>query len=123
MQSVVIRVKDSYGGEETYFYRGPLNVFALTDCSAYCDGVIEAKKWFHDELQITLTPLYVSCLNKKLNNEDLTPIASANAGETGFTCRNSNDCMPRIGDGHTLLHEQILYFTTVVRVFILSLSH
>jgi hypothetical protein len=88
--SVVIQSQDSYGGKETYMYRGPLNAFGLTDCKAYCDGVLESIDWFKKQYDITLTPLYVSCLNQgeRLNDEDLTSVA-VNGPATTFKCQTN----------------------------------
>jgi hypothetical protein len=88
--SVVIQSQDSYGGKETYMYRGPLNAFGLTDCKAYCDGVLETQKWFSEQYQITLTPLYVSCLDKSvlLNDEDLTSVA-VNGQGNNYKCQTN----------------------------------
>ena len=106
VQSVVIRSRDDYtGAEETHVYRGPINVFQVKTCEEYCQGVIDSKKWFKDEFNMTLTPLYVSCWNKNvgINDETLVSVVGAGAGANTYKCENITNCMPRIGDGHTVL--------------------
>ena len=102
VQSVVIRSRDEFtGAEETHVYRGPINAFKIKTCEEYCQGVNDSKKWFKDEFNITLTPLYVSCIeNPKLNNENLTLVAIAGAGATDYVCKNITNCMPQIEEGY-----------------------
>ena len=92
----MIRATDSTGAKETYVYRGPMNVFQTASCEDYCNGVIESKKWFQEQLGTKLEALYVGCFDKNFpNNENLTSVVGADAGATSFVCSSSSNCMPR----------------------------